>query len=183
MVVVDAFPYRPYQLPLACSGWRHAEVVRGGESFAALAQGLQNALWALGGVPDEHRTGSLSAAFNNLAEEEALTRCYDGLCRHYGMRASRNNRGQSHENGAIESRQGSLKNAVAVEQSLLLRGGRDLKDIVEYRRFIADVVARLNRRVQAKVAEERAVLQALPARRTSEYEETRCGSPSSAPSA
>ena len=29
-------------------------VVLGGESFVALAEGLQNALWALGGVPDQH---------------------------------------------------------------------------------------------------------------------------------
>jgi len=32
----------------------------------ALAEGLQNALWALGGVPDQHRSDSLSAAFCNL---------------------------------------------------------------------------------------------------------------------
>ena len=41
-------------------------MVLGGESFAALAGGLQNALWTLGGAPREHRTDSLSAAFRNL---------------------------------------------------------------------------------------------------------------------
>ncbi|MGH8749807.1 MAG: hypothetical protein ACREU5_11950, partial [Burkholderiales bacterium] len=41
-------------------------------------------------------------------------------CQHYAMRASRNNPGESHENGAIESRQGSLKRTL--EQTLLLRG-------------------------------------------------------------
>ncbi|MGQ5491050.1 IS21 family transposase, partial [Thauera sp. ZXT1-4] len=95
----EHFAHRLYQFALAYSGWRHAELVCGGESFAALAQGLQNALWALGGVPEEHRTDSLSAAFNNLAEAETLTRRYEDLCRHYGMRPSRNNLGQSHENG------------------------------------------------------------------------------------
>lgn len=34
--------------------------VQGGESFSALAENLQNALWTLGGVPHEHRTDSLS---------------------------------------------------------------------------------------------------------------------------
>ena len=29
-----------------------------------------------GGVPEEHRTDSLSAAFNNLAEQEELTARY-----------------------------------------------------------------------------------------------------------
>jgi len=169
MVAGEAFPHRLYQCALAYSGWRHAEVVRGGESFAVLAQGLQNALWALGGVPDEHRPDSLSAAFNNLAEQEELTRRYGDLCKHYGMQASRNNLGESHENGSIESRQGTLKNAI--EQALLLRGHRHFAELTDYRRFVAEVVARMNRRVSAKVSEERAVLKALPVRRTSEYEE------------
>ena len=170
MVAGEAFPHRLYQFALAYSGWRHAEVVLGGESFSALALGLQNSLWSLGGVPEEHRTDSLSAAFNNLAEKEELTRRYDELCRHYGMRASRNNLGQSHENGGIESRQGSLKGAI--EQALLLRGHRRFTDRADYRRFVAEVVARMNRRVQGQVIEERTALKALPVRRTSEYEET-----------
>jgi len=43
-----------------CPGWEHAEAGLGGESFTALASGLQNALWQLGGAPKEHRTDSLS---------------------------------------------------------------------------------------------------------------------------
>ncbi len=55
----------------------------GGESFVALAEGLQNALWSLGGAPREHRTDSLSAAFRNLDREarEDLTRRYEELVR------------------------------------------------------------------------------------------------------
>jgi hypothetical protein len=117
-----SFDHRLYQFALAHSGWRHAEVVEGGESFLALSSGLQAALWRLGGVPEEHRTDSLSAAFNNLAECEELTRRYEGLCAHYGMRASRCNPGQSHENGSIEARNGSLK--AAIDQALRLRGSR-----------------------------------------------------------
>jgi transposase InsO family protein len=107
-----ALPHRLYQFSFAMSGWRHARVVLGGESLQALSAGVQDALWMAGGVPEEHRTDSLSAAFNNLAEHEELTRRYRELCEHYGMRASRNNPGASHENGAIESRQGSLKRAL-----------------------------------------------------------------------
>ena len=43
--------HRLYHFRLAFSGFAHAHVVLGGESFVALAEGLQNALWALGGVP------------------------------------------------------------------------------------------------------------------------------------
>ena len=53
-----------FRLPF--SGFEHAHVVLGGESFVALAEGLQNALWALGSVPEQHRSDSLSAAFRNL---------------------------------------------------------------------------------------------------------------------
>ena len=52
-----------YQFALAFWGWRYVEVVLGGESFVALSSGLQNAVWMMGGVPEEHRTDSLSAAF------------------------------------------------------------------------------------------------------------------------
>ncbi len=59
----------------------------GGESFVALAEGIQNALWSLGGAPREHRSDSLSAAFRNLDKNAAadLTHRYEELCRHYGM--------------------------------------------------------------------------------------------------
>ena len=158
-----------YQFALAYSGWRYVEVVLGGESFMALSSGLQNAAWMMGGVPEEHRTDSLAAAYNNKAEQELLTRRYDALCQHYGMRPSRNNLGVSHENGSIESRQGTLKRTM--EQALLLRGHRDFADLDAYRLFVAEVFGRLNGRVSRKFNEERAMLMALPARRSSDYEE------------
>src|SRR3546814_14254143 len=75
-------------------------------SYVALAEGLQNALWMLGGAPGENRSDSLSAAFRNLdADARAdLTTRYDALCEHYGMTPTRNNRGIAHENGSVESR-------------------------------------------------------------------------------
>ena len=163
-------PHRLYQFAFAHSGWRHARLVLGGESFAALSAGLQEALWMAGGVPEEHRTDSLSAAFNNLAEHEELTRNYRALCEHYGMRASRNNPGVSHENGAIEARQQSLKRALA--QALLLRGSRDFADHAAYERFVAEAVRRLNARAARAWAVERQCLRPLPPRRTLDFEES-----------
>jgi transposase InsO family protein len=155
---------------LAHSGWRHACLVLGGESFQALTAGLQDALWMAGGVPEEHRTDSLSAAFNNLAEREELTSRYRELCLHYGLRASRNNPGESHENGAIESRQGSLKRALG--QALLLRGSREFTDMPSYEQFVAETVRRLNARCARAWEVERASLKPLPIRRTADFEET-----------
>jgi hypothetical protein len=165
----EPFAHRLYQFALAYSGWRHVDVILGGESWVALSMGLQNALWSLGGVPAEHRTDSLSAAFNNLAEREELTRRYDELCERYGMRATRNNRGASHENGSIESRQGTIKRAI--EQALLLRGSRDFAQLAEYRRFVAEVAMRFNARTHKALTIERACLRPLPLRRASDYEE------------
>lgn len=51
-----------YHFRLAWSGFEHSHVILGGESFVALAEGLQNALWSLGGAPLCHRSDSLSAA-------------------------------------------------------------------------------------------------------------------------
>jgi transposase InsO family protein len=163
------FNHRLYQFALAHSGWRHAMVVVGGESFIALSAGLQGALWHLGGVPEEHRTDSLSAAFNNLAEEKELTKRYADLCRHYGMRASRCNPGQSHENGSIESRNDSLK--TALDQALRLRGSRCFDDQPAYEVFVEEIVQRFNNRVTKRLAIERPMLKMLPVRRTAEYEE------------
>jgi hypothetical protein len=164
-----AFPHRLYQFALAHSGWRHAVVIVTGESFLALSIGLQESLWRLGGVPEEHRTDSLSAAFNNLAEQQELTRRYAELCRHYGMRSSRCNPGQSHENGSIESRHDSLK--TALDQALRLRGSRRFVDRAAYVAFVDAIVQRLNARVTKRLAAERPMLKHLPARRTAEYEE------------
>ena len=165
--------HRLYHFRLAFSGFAYAHVVLGGESFVALAEGLQNALWGLGGVPEQHRSDSLSAAFRNLDRDaqDDLTRRYEELCAHYGMTPTRNNPGVAHENGAIESAHGHLKKVLGDE--LLLRGARDFADLAAYRRFVDEVVGRRNARNRKRIEIERAALKPLPERRTTDYEEAR----------
>jgi transposase InsO family protein len=164
--------HRLYHFRLVYSGFEHGHVVLGGESFVALAEGLQNALWALGGAPLGHRSDSLSAAFRNLdrAAHDDLTSRYDALCAHYGMTPSRNNPGVAHENGSIESSHGHLKRAI--EDAVLLRGTRDFDDLATYRRFVDEIVGRRNTRLAKRIDIERSALQALPPQRTADYEET-----------
>ena len=166
-----ALDHRLYHFRLACSGFEHAHVILGGESYVALAEGLQNSLWALGGAPREHRSDSLSAAFRNLSREDRLdlTTRYEALCAHYGMEPTRNNRGEAHENGAIEGPHGHLKSAI--RDALLLRGTSQFDDLADYRRFIDEIVARKNLRNAGRIDAERAHLQPLPPSRTSDYEE------------
>ena len=58
-----ALDHRLYHFRLAFSGWEHARVVLGGESFVALAEGLQNAPWAsgwrTGGAPQRQPLGGV----------------------------------------------------------------------------------------------------------------------------
>lgn len=94
--------------------WSWVRVVTGGESFTALAERLQEALGQLGGVPQEHRTDSLAAAWKNLSEDDHRdqTEHYAQLCEHYGMTPSRNNLGRGQENGSVESTQSHLKQRI-----------------------------------------------------------------------
>ncbi len=167
----EPLDHRLYHFRMVYSGFEHAHVVLGGESYVALAEGLQNALWALGGAPMEHRSDSLSAAFRNLDDEARvdLTTRYDALCAHYGMEPNRNNTGIAHENGSVESSHGHLKKTV--EDSVLMRGSRDFVDLAAYRRFIDELSGRHNAKCGARIDIERASLQELPGRRTADFEE------------
>jgi len=165
----EAFKHILYHYRLAFCGWSYVKVILGGESFAALSTGLQTALWLSGGSPKEHRTDSLSAAFNNQVEKEKLTERYQLLCKHYNITATRNTPSKSHENGAIESPHGHIKRRI--EQALLLRGSTDFDSIDEYQKFIEQVVQKKNRGCLALLKEERQHLTPLPKQRTHDYVE------------
>lgn len=160
-----------YHFRLPWSGFEHAHVILGGESFVALAEGLQNALWSVGAAPHYHRSDSLSAAFRNLDSDARadLTARYEALCAHYRMKPTRNNKGVAHENGSIESAHGHLKSAI--RDALLMRGSSDFDDLATYRAFIDELVGRRNATYGKRIATERPHLQGLPERRTTDFEE------------
>jgi hypothetical protein len=161
----QVFEHIFYHFRLAYSCWSHLKVIEGGESFSALSSGLQDALSRLGGCPQEHRTDSLSAGYKNLSTsvQEDLTRRYEDLCRHYNLLPTRNNLGQGHENGSVESAHGHLKRRI--EQALVLRGSYDFETKEAYQQFIDVVVERHNKRHQKQIDEERLYLQPLPVHR------------------
>ena len=166
----EPFAHLLYHYRLTCSGWQYAQIIQGGESFIALSEGLQNALNQSGGVPKQHRTDSLSAAYRNMGghRNKSLTRLYDELCDHYRMEPTRNNKGVAHENGAIESPHGHLKNRI--KQALYLRGSCDFASITQYQALINQAVEGLNRQHQDKFEQEQVALQALPQVRVADYE-------------
>ena len=164
------FEHLIYHYRLAYSGWQYAQVIQGGESFIALSEGLQNALFASGGTPKQHRTDSLSAAYRNARGQhrKQLTDYYQELCDHYRLEPTRNNKGIAHENGAIESPHGHLKNRLT--QALYLRGHTNFESIAAYQQFIEASVDKLNERHQQKFVEEQQKLQPLPKYRACDYE-------------
>ena len=133
------------------------------ESFESLAEGLEACLWQLGGVPQQHRTDHLSAAIRPLdaAGRAQATARYTALLAHYGMEATTNNAGASHENGDVE--QAHFRFKQAVDQAVRGRGSREFPERAAYLRFLQLLVKQRNLTRQARWAEERAVLRPLPA--------------------
>ena len=132
-----------------------------------MQEGLQNALWALGGVPEVVRSDNTSAATHELRSSRALNDNYAALLDHYGLRSTRINRGQSHENGVAEHAHYRLKDAI--DQALMLRGSRDFDTVDDYADFVRQMVERRNRLVQGKLEQEIACLRSLPPAPVPEY--------------
>jgi ribosomal protein S21 len=166
MIAGQLFNHLVYQFTLTYSNWESVMVCFS-ESFESLSAGLQKSLWEVGGVPEEHRTDSLSAAVKNLKDEDEFTERYQGLVRHYGMRASHNNPGRGHENGDVEQAHHRFKRAV--EQEMILRGSRDFHSRGDYEAFLAEIVTRRNGRRREKLQQELAVMRRLPDRRTEDW--------------
>jgi hypothetical protein len=98
----QAFPHLIYHFVLSYSNWETGTICYS-ETFESLSEGLQNALWELGGVPNEHRTDRMRAAVNNLIDTREFTRAYEGLLRHYGLTGQKIQAGEAHENGDVRS--------------------------------------------------------------------------------
>lgn len=160
------FAHLFYHFTLVYSNWETGTICFA-ESFESLAEGLQNALWELGGVPLEHRTDNLSAAIVRKGQRDELTVPYRGLLAHYELRASHNSPGRAHENGDVEQSHHRFKRAV--EQALLLRGRRDFASRAEYGEFLRELLGRRNSLRRERLATELAVLRPLPAHRLEDY--------------
>lgn len=180
------FDHLMYHFVLTYSNWE-AVTICFSESFESLREGLQNALWELGGIPAQHQTDRLSSAVRNLRKATAdgdsksdscdasesdssrtdpqkeFTQRYQGLLDHYGLKGRKIQAGKANENGDVEQRHHRLKRAL--EQALLLRGHRDFVDRADYEAFVRRLLIQLNAGRRQRLAEEMRVLRPLPERR------------------
>lgn len=156
------FAHLVYHLVLTYSNWETGMVCFS-ESFESLAAGMEEAFFALGGVPKAHQSDRLSAAVCNLTEPAAFTERYGALLRHYGLAGRMIQAAKANENGDIEQRHHRFKRAV--DQALMLRGSRDFDSREAYEVFLRALFDQLNAGRRERLAEELAVLRELPSAR------------------
>lgn len=156
------FDHLLYHFVLTYSNWETGTVCFS-ESLESFSEGLQNALWELGGVPRSHRTDRLSAAINNLQEKADFTRRYNSIMRHYGFSGQKTQPASPHENGDAEQRHHRIKRAL--DQALMLRGSRDFSSRSAYEKYLKKLFQDLNRGRCERFLEEQKKLRQLPKKR------------------
>jgi len=167
-ITINHNPFRHmiYHFVLTYSNWETGTICFS-ESFESLSEGLQNALWELGGVPKAHQTDRLTVAVQKTTSPDEFTRRYQALLDNYGLAGRKTQAASPNENGDIEQRHYRFQRAL--EQSLLLRGSRDFKSREEYKTFLRKLFTQLNSGRQKRLAEELAVLHRLPANHLESY--------------
>jgi hypothetical protein len=156
------FDHLIYHFVLTYSNWETGSICFC-ESFESLSEGLQNALWELGGVPEMHRTDCLTTAVQKTRHPDEFTRRYQDLLDHYDLQGCKTNPESPHENGDVEQRHYRFKQALA--QALMLRNSRNFADRREYEQFVGKLFKQLNAGRKKRFLEEQAVLHRLPKHR------------------
>jgi len=163
------FDHLIYHFVLTYSNWETGSICFS-ESFESLSEGLQNALWVLGGVPEMHRTDCLTTAVQKTSHPDEFTLRYQDLLDHYRLKGCKTNPNSPHENGDVEQRHHRFKRAV--EQALFLRNSRDFADRQEYEQFLGKLFKQLNAGRRQRFSQEQAVLQRLPKRRIDAFKKS-----------
>ena len=168
----EPFPHLIYHCVLTYSNVEAASLCFS-ETFEALAEGIEKALWHIGGVPQQHRTDHLSAAVRHLRqpEKEEWTLRYQALMAHYGMQPTWNNVSVAHENGDVEQSHHRFKEAV--DQALRVRASRDFATRAAYEHFVQNLIHKRNQTRAEKFAAEKASLRPLPSRELAPCKELR----------
>lgn len=172
----ESFDHMLCHCVLTYSNWSWATICHS-ESMLALRNGVQNALFCLGMVPDEHWTDHSSAATHQPPRDAGQSKRmfnedYLSLMNHFGMKPRTIQVNKPHENGDVESLNGALKRRI--EQHLLLRGSRDFASVEDYREFIEDILRKANVSHTKRVSEEMEHMKLLNVSRLTEYNEYIC---------
>jgi hypothetical protein len=165
----EAFPHLLCHPVLPYSNWEWATICHS-ESMAALRHGVQAALGQLGRAPTYHQTDNSTAATHDLRTgKRGFNAEYEALVAHYGMVPRTIEVGEKEQNGDVESLNGVLKRRLT--QQLLLRGSREFETVAGYEGWVHACLEAANRLRAPRLAEELAVMRALPPARLPEFVE------------
>ena len=164
----ERFDHLLYHLVLTYSNWETGTICFS-ESFESLSEGMQNALWELGGIPERHRTDKLSAAVHKECNADEFTQRYQALLNHYGMQGESIGTGKPNENGDVEVSHRWFK--TAIDQALMLRGSREFESRDEYKVFLKKIFNQRNMNRKQRFEEELKKLRELPLRRLDDCKE------------
>ena len=160
----NEFPHLLFHFMLPYSRWEHVSICYS-ESFDSLTEGYTEAVWHLGVVAPEHRTDNLTAATHAFKGSREFNEAWLEFLTHHHVKPSRNNPGESHENGSVEKSNDLFKKSV--DQQLMLRGYRDFSSIASYEEFINKIQRGRNASRQRRLQEELSLLRCLPDRKWS----------------
>ncbi len=167
----EQFDHMLFHFMLPYSRWETVSICYS-ESFESLTKGYETSVWELGAVPVEHRTDCLTAATHKMGNSREFNRLWCNFLNHYCVKPSRNNPGESHENGSIEKSNHLIK--VTIDQQLMLRGSRDFSDIDMYIKFLQWICKIRNHGREDKLLEEMQFFKPLPDKMWNAPEVTRC---------
>ena len=158
MLCVTVLPYSLWQWATPCLS----------ESMVALREGVQNAFFRLGFLPEFHQTDNSTAATHDLATgKRGFNAEYEALMRHLSLRPRTTQVGAKEQNGSVESTNGALKRAL--KQHLLLRGSRDFLSREAYGAWLCGVLEKRNAGRSVRLKEELCAMRPLGVRRLPEY--------------
>lgn len=169
-ITIQGEPYNHllFHFVLTYSNWETGEPCCS-ESFESLSEGLQNALWELGGIPRRFRTDRLSAAIYKDLSKKIFTDRYKTLLTHYKMDGEYIQAGCPNENGDIEQRHYRFKKGL--DQSLILRGSRDFYTRDKYKEYLTAFFTQVNSGRQERLKEEMKVMKMLPVSKLDAHKE------------
>ena len=171
-ILGESYDFQLCHSVLTYSNWEHSVRCQS-ESLLALSRGVQSTLVALGHVPLQHWTDHSTAATHQVERQAGGERGFNGrylqLMAHFVMEPRTIQVGEPHENGDVESANGSFKNRL--DQALMLRGSRDFASEAELDAFIWEVERRANEPRQARLREELARMRKLEVALLPEYVE------------
>ena len=101
----ECYPHELSVFRLSYSSWIHVDTATA-ENASALMQGLQRAMWDLGGVPEVVRSDNAGCVIQNRRP----TRPYQDFLHHYDLKITLINPGRPRENGGVEGGNGLVKN-------------------------------------------------------------------------